>query len=94
MSGAIIAANDIVVAGTMDGYLEIFAAETGRQLWSFDAWREFEAVNGKKAEGGAFDAHGPMLADDLLLVTSGYRYVGAQRGGNALLVFQLEDADE
>jgi len=94
LSGAITATNDIVVAGAMDGYLEIFAAETGKKLWSFDAWREFEAVNGRKAEGGSFDAHGPMLADDLLLVTSGYRYVGAQRGGNALLVFQLEAADE
>jgi len=30
----------------------------------------------------------------LLLVTSGYRYVGQQRGGNAFLVFQVEVDDE
>jgi polyvinyl alcohol dehydrogenase (cytochrome) len=90
LSAAIIATNDIVVAGSMDGLLEIFAAASGERLWSHDSWREYTAVNGIETSGGAFDAHGPMIADDLLLVTSGYRYVAQQRGGNALLVFQLE----
>ncbi|MFX3658283.1 MAG: PQQ-binding-like beta-propeller repeat protein [bacterium] len=94
LSAAIIAANDIVVAGSMDGTLEIFAAASGELLWSHDAWREYATVNGVKTTGGAFDAHGPMLADDLLLVTSGYGYVGQQRPGNALLVFQVEAEDE
>jgi len=44
--------------------------------------------------GGAFDAHGAMIADDLLLVSSGYSYVGQQRGGNAFLVFQIGVDDE
>lgn len=90
LSAAIIATNDVVVAGTMDGFLEVFSAETGALLWSHDAWRDYTAVNGVETKGGAFDAHGPMIADDLLLVTSGYGYVGAQRPGNALLVFQLK----
>lgn len=90
LSGAIIASNDIVVAGSMDGYLEIFQAETGERLWSHDAWRAYDTVNEVPTNGGAFDAHGPMIADDLLVVTAGYGYVGRQRGGNALLVFQLE----
>jgi hypothetical protein len=51
-------------------------------------------VNGVATRGGAFDAHGPMLADDLLVVTSGYGYVGRQRGGNALLVFQVATEHE
>jgi polyvinyl alcohol dehydrogenase (cytochrome) len=89
LSAAIIAANDVVVAGSIDGYLEVFAADTGKRLWSYDAWRDYAAVNGIATSGGAFDAHGPMLADDLLVVTSGYGYVGRQRGGNALLVFQV-----
>lgn len=90
LSAAIIAANDIVVAGSMDGMLEIVSADSGELLWSYDAWRDYTTVNGVDAVGGAFDAHGPMLADDLLLVTSGYSYVGAQRAGNALLVFQTD----
>jgi polyvinyl alcohol dehydrogenase (cytochrome) len=89
LSAAIIAANDIVVTGSIDGFLEVFAADTGRLLWSYDSWRDYPAVNGVATRGGAFDAHGPMLADDLLVVTSGYGYVGRQRGGNALLVFQV-----
>ena len=93
-SAAAIATNDIVVAGSMDGFLEIFRAGTGELLWSHDSWREYAAVNEIATSGGAFDAHGPMIADDLLLVTSGYGYVGRQRGGNALLVFQVETDDE
>ena len=94
LSSAIIAANDIVVSGTIDGYLEVYSAESGERLWSYDAWRAYDSVNGIETVGGAFDGHGPMLADDLLLVSSGYTYVGQQRGGNAFLVFQLEAGDE
>ena len=94
LSAAVIATNDIVVAGNMDGYLEILAARTGEKLWSYDAWRDYDSVNGVETSGGAFDAHGPMIADDLLVVSSGYAYVGNQRGGNALLVFQLETSNE
>jgi polyvinyl alcohol dehydrogenase (cytochrome) len=93
-SAAIIAADDIVVAGSMDGYLEVLSASSGKLLWSHDAWRDYTTVNGVTGRGGAFDAHGPMIADDLLLVTSGYSYVGEQRGGNVLLVFQLDTADD
>jgi polyvinyl alcohol dehydrogenase (cytochrome) len=94
LSAAAIAANDVVVVGSIDGYLEVLSADTGTVLWSHDAWRDYDAVNGVPTSGGGFDAHGPMLADDLLLVTAGYAYVGAQRPGNAFLVFQLADADE
>lgn len=90
LSAAPLATNNVVIAGSMDGYLEILAADTGKKLWSFDAWREYESVNGLPTAGGAFDAHGPMVADDLLVVSAGYGYVGQQRGGNALLVFQLD----
>lgn len=94
LSAAIIATNDIVVAGSMDGFLEVFSARSGELLWSYDSWREYAAVNGIQTTGGAFDAHGPMIADDLLVVSSGYGYVGQQRPGNALLVFQVEAPNE
>lgn len=94
LSAAIIASNDIVVAGTMDGMLEVLSAESGKLLWSHDSWRDYPSVNSVETTGGSFDAHGPMIADDLLLVSSGYRYVGQQRGGNAFLVFQVETEDE
>jgi polyvinyl alcohol dehydrogenase (cytochrome) len=94
LSAAVIATNDIVVSGSMDGYLEVIAADSGKLLWSHDAWRDYESVNSVATSGGAFDGHGAMVADDLLLVSSGYGYVGEQRGGNALLVFQVEDGEK
>jgi polyvinyl alcohol dehydrogenase (cytochrome) len=94
LSAAVTAANDIVVVGGMDGMLEVLDARTGERLWSHDAWRDYEAVNGVATSGGAFDAHGAFLADDLLVVVAGYGYVGRQRGGNALLVFRVRNADE
>ncbi len=94
LSSAITAANDIVVSGSIDGYLEIYNAATGERVWHYDAWREFEAINGVETVGGAFDAHGPMLAGDQLIVTAGYGYVGRQRPGNALLVFGIDDHDD
>ncbi|GIR64005.1 MAG: hypothetical protein CM15mP68_6710 [Pseudomonadota bacterium] len=42
------------------------------------------------SQGGSIDSHGPLLVDDLLLVSSGYAGVSMQ-GGNAFLVFQLND---
>jgi polyvinyl alcohol dehydrogenase (cytochrome) len=69
--------------------LEAIDARNGKLLWSYDSWKDFPAtVNGKAATGGAFDAHGPMLAGDQLIVSSGYGSF-YQRGGNALLVFEL-----
>ncbi len=93
LSAAIIASNDVVVTGSMDGYLMVLDANSGKELWVYDAWRDYQAANMIPTSGGAFDAHGPMLADDLLIVTAGYGYVGRQRGGNALLVFQTGSAD-
>jgi polyvinyl alcohol dehydrogenase (cytochrome) len=93
-SAAVTATNDVVVAGSMDGYLEVISATTGKLLWSHDAFREYPSVNDVVSYGGAFDAHGAMVADDLLIVSSGYAYVGEQRAGNALLVFQLESQHE
>ena len=92
VSAAISIANDVVFAGSIDGFLEAIHVESGEVLWSFDTWRDFEAVNGT-ATGGAFDAHGPMIADDLVIVSSGYGSF-FQRGGNALLVFALESAGD
>jgi hypothetical protein len=34
-----------------------------------------------------------MVAGDVMVISSGYRYVGQQRGGNALLTFRLDDND-
>ena len=89
LSSAITATNDVVITGSMDGYLEIMSATDGKLLWSYDTWRTYSSTNGVEVEGGSLDTHGPMVADDLVMVSSGYRYISNQRGGNAFLVFQV-----
>ena len=66
--------------------LEIYRADDGEKLWSYDTKTEYDAVNGLPTKGGTLDAHGPMLAGDLLIVSSGYGSF-QQEEGNALLVF-------
>lgn len=89
LSAAVIAGPDLVFAGSLDGILEAVDARSGKLLWSYDTWRDFpNTANGKPAKGGSFDAHGPMLAGDQLMVSSGYGSF-FQKGGNAFLVFEL-----
>ena len=99
ISSGIVASRDLVFFGDLDGRLWALDVSTGETRWQHDSWQQYDVVNGDRAqqddegrsyaEGGAFDAHGPMLADDLLIVASGYGNFG-QRGGNALLVFQIK----
>ena len=105
VSSGIIASRDLVFFGDLDGRLWALDASSGETRWQHDSWQQYEVVNGNEpqnddesertttATGGAFDAHGPMLADNLLIVASGYGSFG-QRGGNALLVFQLKSDDQ
>jgi outer membrane protein assembly factor BamB len=88
-----IAASYLVLVGSIAGYRRALDARSGEVLWTFDAWRDFDTVDGGRASGGAFDAHGAMVAGDVMVISSGYRYVGQQRGGNALLTFRLDDND-
>ena len=89
LSAAIIATEELVFAGGLDGYLEAFDASTGEVLWSYDTWREFDATTDTPTRGGSIDVHGPLVAGDMVLLTSGYGTFG-QRGGNALIAWQLE----
>lgn len=90
LSAAISAGPDIVVTGGLDGQLEVVQAATGKRLWAFDTAIDYTTVNAVETKGGVIDAHGPMLAGKLLIVSSGYGSF-LQEGGNALLVFSLED---
>ena len=88
MSAAVISTPDLVFAGSLDGWIYALASTTGEKRWSYDTWQSYTAVNGVETNGAAIDTHGPLVFDDLLIVTSGYGGFG-QGGGNALLVFKL-----
>jgi polyvinyl alcohol dehydrogenase (cytochrome) len=85
-----VAADGIVVAGDLAGQLEAYDALSGAVLWRYTTAQSFTTVNGREAKGGSIDSHGPLLVDDLLLVSSGYSGVG-MKSGNAFLVFQLAE---
>ncbi|HTQ36662.1 MAG TPA: PQQ-binding-like beta-propeller repeat protein [Steroidobacteraceae bacterium] len=78
-----------VFSGGLDGGLRAYATGDGRILWTFDTNRSFDTVNGVQAKGGSMDGPGPIVANGMLFVNSGYGgLVG--HAGNVLLAFALE----
>ena len=86
LSAAITLLPEVVVAGTLDGFLNIYDRDGGKKLWSFDTKRDYDAVNGVRAFGGAIDSDGPVVVDNQIFVTSGYAKF-AEKEGNVLLSF-------
>lgn len=88
LSQAISAIGGVVFSGSQDGHLRAYDAHTGRILWDFDTARHVPAVNAESAHGGSLDSGGPVVADGIVYVNSGYgQFVG--RGGNVLLAFSV-----
>jgi len=86
-SSAVTAIPGVVFSGSMDGHLRAYSSEDGKVLWDFNTVREFPAVNGVKANGGALDGPGPVVVNGMVFVNSGYaRFGGAP--GNVLLAFE------
>jgi polyvinyl alcohol dehydrogenase (cytochrome) len=63
------------------------SSRTGQLLWEFDTAREFTTVNGVDARGGSAASGGPVVANGMVFIGSGYP--GFQNGqpGNVLLAF-------
>jgi len=87
-SQAITAIPGAVFSGSIDGHLRAYAADDGKMIWDFDTARSFVSVNGVPAQGGSLDVGGPVIAEGLIAVVSGYPGFGAM-AGNALLVFAV-----
>jgi len=68
----------------MDGHLRGYSAEDGKVVWDFDTAREFQTVNGITARGGSIDGPGPVVANGMLFINSGYSRFGGLPG-NVLL---------
>ncbi|HUZ13781.1 MAG TPA: PQQ-binding-like beta-propeller repeat protein [Caulobacteraceae bacterium] len=81
----------VVIAGDLDGRLRAYAADDGRILWDLDTGaRSYRTINGVAAQpGGNIDGPGPVAADGMLYVYSGY--LGSLGGAstNALLAFSV-----
>lgn len=87
-SAAVTAIPGAVFSGSADGGMRAYAARTGEILWTFDANRSFETVNGVEANGASFDGPGPVVAGGVLYMLAGSGgFVG--RPGNVLLAFEI-----
>jgi polyvinyl alcohol dehydrogenase (cytochrome) len=87
--GAVTLIPGAVFATSNDGHVRAHATADGRVLWDFDTVREFDTVNGVPARGGSLDGQGVVVADGLVLVTSGYPRNGGLPG-NVLLAFRAD----
>jgi polyvinyl alcohol dehydrogenase (cytochrome) len=85
--GAVTLIPGAVFATSNDGHVRAHATSDGRVLWDFDTAREFAAVNGVPARGGSLDGQGVVVANGLVLVSSGYPRNGGMPG-NVLLAFR------
>ena len=74
----------------MDGWLKIYEAKTGKEVWAFNTHRDFESVNAVKAYGATVDSDGPVVYEDQFFITSGYAKYGG-KAGNVLLAFELAE---
>lgn len=87
LSSAATSVPGLVFAGALDGKLRAYDAVSGEVLWQFDSKRSFQSLNGVDGHGGAIDVQGPVIADGMLFIQSGYGLFG-QMPGNVLLAFR------
>jgi len=83
------AISGVVFAPFSDGTLRALSTTDGRVLWQYNTARDYEAVNGVPAKGGAINQAGPTVAGGMLFIGSGYG-TGNTGMGNVLLAFGPE----
>jgi polyvinyl alcohol dehydrogenase (cytochrome) len=88
-SAAVSVIPGVVFSGAEDGHFRAYSTATGKVLWDYETAREYDAVNGQKAHGGAIDGGGPAIVGGIVYVYSGYSTWGGLPG-NALLAFSVD----
>jgi polyvinyl alcohol dehydrogenase (cytochrome) len=87
-SAAITAIPGAVLSGAVDGHLRAYSTEDGSVLWDLDTAIAYETVNHVTAHGGSLDGPGPVIADGMLFLNSGYS-MWSERPGNVLIAFSV-----
>jgi len=85
-SAATSAIPGVAFEGGMDGVLHALSTASGKEVWSFDTAQPFDTVNKVSAHGGGMGSAGPVVAEGMLFLGSGYAVVG-DKTGNVLLAF-------
>ncbi len=89
ISQALTAIPGVVFAGAMNGRLRAYSADKGAVLWEFDTGGSFPTLSGRQAQGGVLDAAGPVAADGMVYVHSGYAGRSGS-SGTVLLAFSVD----
>jgi polyvinyl alcohol dehydrogenase (cytochrome) len=89
LSASVTAIPGVVFAGGFDGRLRAYDSMTGAIIWDFNTAREFDTISGETARGGSIESDGPVVANGIVLVNSGYLF-GGRMGGNVLLAFSVD----
>jgi polyvinyl alcohol dehydrogenase (cytochrome) len=88
-SAAISVIPGVVFSGSVDGALRAYSTKDGSIIWTENTNRDYDTVNGVKANGASMGGGGPVIVDGMLFVNSGYG-APAGRAGNVLLAFGVE----
>ena len=72
ISAAIPAIPGVVFAGHLDGRLRAYDAKTGAVIWTYDTTRPVTTLSGEPSFGGSIGGPGPVVADGMVYVNSGY----------------------
>ena len=87
-SAAITAIPGVVFAARRDGMLQAFDSVSGDMIWSYDTAQTLTTLKGDTAMGGDIAGPGPIIADGMVYVNSGYGIYGGVPG-NVLLAFSV-----
>jgi polyvinyl alcohol dehydrogenase (cytochrome) len=87
--GAVTAIDGVAFAGSMTGILRAYSTVDGSVLWEFDSVRSYETVNGVPGSGGTIDGAGPVIANGMLYLNSGYPN-GGGTPGNVLIALSID----
>jgi len=85
--GAVTLIPGVLLSGARDGMIRGNSSRTGQLLWEFDSMREFTTVNGVPAKGGSAASGGPVVANGMVFIGSGYPGFQGGQPGNVLLAF-------
>jgi polyvinyl alcohol dehydrogenase (cytochrome) len=88
-SAAVSAIPGIAFSGSVDGHMRAYSTTDGRIVWDVDTIDIYEAVNGVLGRGGSLDGPGPVIANGVVYVNSGYPTAGGTPG-NVLLAFSVD----
>lgn len=88
-SAAVTAIPGVAFSGSVDGHIRAYSATDGKVVWDVDTVDVYETVNGVLGRGGSIDGPGPVIANGVVYVNSGYPTAGGTPG-NVLLAFSVD----